>query len=655
MSIAYGERIGDGRAILSYTTSTTDTTVTITYTLQYSFVNPNADYSAYSTTLRGSAAGTTADSVSVRETYDRTITLLSNKTVTYSRPASTSSTTATFNFAVISDKQRSQYPNGSTGSFTVTLNPRPKYTVYFNANGHGTQPTTQRIYAGLTATRPTNPSENYYAFGGWYTTSACTTAWDFSTPITKNVDLYAKWTANKATIAYNANGGTASGSTPISSTTVVSYNGTINLYDVTTFGLTKTGYHVNAGSEWNRNSSGTSTSYNQATNYAWTTFGSATAANTTTTVYANWKVNTFTVTYAAGTTATVTGLPGNSTKTYNIDIKLPTTIPSRTGYSFAGWSASTGGTYQAGATFSGNAGSHGATITMTATWTANRYNIKYSPNRAAGNTGSGTPPTTVKTYDSNANLWDGAGLTNYGTTAVANNQISAKTQFKLMSWNANSAGTGTSYMLNGPAPNVSVHTTLYAKWRLQYIYSAIADLKIIRTSTSASTDTTENDEGKWPYITFKWTKWASIDDNGNTTYAIPACAITIGTDRRGVTLSESDYNASDGYGVCRYKSPAAYSEDQSFPIIIELYDGTTTPIFSVTSRDILSPAIMPIDLYGSGTNVYMGIMTPYVPGQVLTVPDIYVSGDILLTLDSSDLTTTSGKLYKALSDIGWLT
>ena len=68
------------------------------------------------------------------------------------------------------------------------------WTVRFDVQGHGTAPANQTVEDGSTASRPGNPTANTYSFGGWYTDSGCTTAYDFSSPVTGNLTLYAKWT-----------------------------------------------------------------------------------------------------------------------------------------------------------------------------------------------------------------------------------------------------------------------------------------------------------------------------------------------------------------------------------------------------------------------------------------------------------------------------
>jgi uncharacterized repeat protein (TIGR02543 family) len=68
------------------------------------------------------------------------------------------------------------------------------YTVTFNVNG-GSNVATQTINSGGTAVRPANPTRSGYAFDDWYSDSGLTTVYDFSTPVSRNITLYAKWNA----------------------------------------------------------------------------------------------------------------------------------------------------------------------------------------------------------------------------------------------------------------------------------------------------------------------------------------------------------------------------------------------------------------------------------------------------------------------------
>ena len=71
-----------------------------------------------------------------------------------------------------------------------------RYTVTFHMNGHGVQVPQQRnIEHGSTPTPPTEPGSASHKFGGWYTDDTLATKFTFGTDsITKDTDLYAKWT-----------------------------------------------------------------------------------------------------------------------------------------------------------------------------------------------------------------------------------------------------------------------------------------------------------------------------------------------------------------------------------------------------------------------------------------------------------------------------
>ena len=94
---------------------------------------------------------------------------------------------------------------------TVVVTFKPiVYTVTFSANGHGTAPAALEVAYHGRATRPADPAADGFIFGGWFTDSACTKAYEFSTEITGDITLYAKWTVKTYTVTFNANGhGTA--------------------------------------------------------------------------------------------------------------------------------------------------------------------------------------------------------------------------------------------------------------------------------------------------------------------------------------------------------------------------------------------------------------------------------------------------------------
>lgn len=84
-----------------------------------------------------------------------------------------------------------------------------KPIVSFNTNGHGTAPASQTVELNGKAVKPADPTAEGYVFRGWYTTAACTTEFDFNTPITADTTLYAKWD-EIYTVTFNVGGhGTA--------------------------------------------------------------------------------------------------------------------------------------------------------------------------------------------------------------------------------------------------------------------------------------------------------------------------------------------------------------------------------------------------------------------------------------------------------------
>lgn len=72
---------------------------------------------------------------------------------------------------------------------------------------HGDPPTSQNVKYNGTADDPGKLTEEGYTFIGWYTDHTCTTEFKFSTPITGDTKVYAKWEKNAPnTYALNVSG-----------------------------------------------------------------------------------------------------------------------------------------------------------------------------------------------------------------------------------------------------------------------------------------------------------------------------------------------------------------------------------------------------------------------------------------------------------------
>ena len=84
--------------------------------------------------------------------------------------------------------------------------PSHSYKVSFKVDGRNYDIVLAK--EGDAVSLPTSPEKDGYTFDGWYADESCTQKYNPTAPISKNTDLYAKFTANVYTITYNSNGGT---------------------------------------------------------------------------------------------------------------------------------------------------------------------------------------------------------------------------------------------------------------------------------------------------------------------------------------------------------------------------------------------------------------------------------------------------------------
>ena len=76
------------------------------------------------------------------------------------------------------------YANGVT--------PDVRHLVSFDTDG-GSSISSVAVVDGQVVTRPADPTKGNATFAGWYTDAACTTAYDFTSPVTGDLTLFAKW------------------------------------------------------------------------------------------------------------------------------------------------------------------------------------------------------------------------------------------------------------------------------------------------------------------------------------------------------------------------------------------------------------------------------------------------------------------------------
>ena len=365
------------------------------------------------------------------------------------------------------------------------------YTVKFDANG-GTGTMTDEAYKynenkALSANTFTRKG---YTFLGWSSDKNATAAQytdkqsveKLTSKDKDTVTLYAVWKAHVGTVTYNANGGVIG--TTSKSGWSISKDGTILLdgkidhslngqvddgivvygskYDLINtdnqswLNLSRTGYHIKLGAQWNTRADGTGTSFEQDTEYTAQQFIPAleTTNNATATVYANWVPNAYDIVFDANTG---TGTMSNESMTYDMAKALATNAYTKKGYTFTGWNtkADGSGTKYTDKESVKNLAESG-TVTLYAQWKANSYRVTYDAN---GGTGTMADSTAI-----------------YGQNFVTSKNMFNRKGYTFNGWNEKADGSGTAWGLNsdgvyengnGTRPWTWTYTgniTLYAQW-----------------------------------------------------------------------------------------------------------------------------------------------------------------------------------------------
>ncbi|MFA5375822.1 MAG: InlB B-repeat-containing protein, partial [Dehalococcoidia bacterium] len=208
-----------------------------------------------------------------------------------------------------------------------------------NGGTGGTGPTSMQYGATLTAPTVTRTG---YTFTGWDPTVPATVGAGDAT-------YTAQWTPEGTyTVTFNANGGTGSMSDQSASAPTAL---TLNAF-------TRTGYTFTG---WNTEAGGSGTAYADGAEYPFTVSD---------TLYAQWSVNSYNITFDANGG---TGGTGPTSMQYGATLTAPTVT--RTGYTFTGWDPTVPATVGVG------------DATYTAQWSVNSYNITFDANGGDGGTG----------------------------------------------------------------------------------------------------------------------------------------------------------------------------------------------------------------------------------------------------------------------------
>ena len=180
-----------------------------------------------------------------------------------------------------------------------------------------------------------------------------------------------------------------------------------------------------------------------------------------------------------------TGVPGTQTKTHGRSLTLSSVKPSRSGYTFLGWTnSSTSSTvmYNPGGSYTVN-----EDITLFAVWKANTYSVSYNANG-----GYGSPSSQTKTHGHNLTLTD---------------SIPTKTNYIFVGWGTSPSSTSVSYSPGQVYTNNS-SIILYAIWKIGYIPPRIEGLTVDRCDSEGNL--VEN--GTYAKVIFNWSTDKEISE-----------------------------------------------------------------------------------------------------------------------------------------------
>ena len=334
-----------------------------------------------------------------------------------------------------------------------------KYIVAYNANGgSGTMAADTATYGSGYVTKENAFSRTGYTFKGWNEKADGTrtdwTNWigkSWTWTYTKNITLYAQWTANQYQLTLNPNNGSFSDGTTAVKTLKpdLIYNG-YNWCDIGSQKVSRTGYTFDG---WYDKASGGEKVYDVNGSCVTGTYWKNNIYQHTgnLTVYAHWTAKNVTVTFHRNTDSNDTT---TSQQTFTYDVagqKFTDKGWSKTGYTLLGWSTDKNATNASYSVTNGVSNDwinkNSPKVDLYGVWTANKYTVAYNANG-----GSGTMATDKATY--------GAG---YVTKANA----FSRTGYTFVGWNEKADGTGTdwtSWIGKSRTWTYTKNITLYAQW-----------------------------------------------------------------------------------------------------------------------------------------------------------------------------------------------
>ena len=235
------------------------------------------------------------------------------------------------------------YVFNTMGSSNITLYAKWQintYTVTFESNQGSAVPAILTEY-NTAITQPNDPTKIGHTFGGWYSDQTMTVPFVFTTLITQDLTLYAKWNVNSYTMTFNSMGGS-----PINPVTQP-YGSQITVPNPAKEGYDFAGWY---------------TSDTYTTLYTVTTMPDGSM-----TVYAKWTASPYTITFDSNGGTAVTAITANYS-----DVVTKPENPTKMGHTFVDWYSDSALT----TAFVFNTMPVGG-ATLFAKWTVNEYTITF--------------------------------------------------------------------------------------------------------------------------------------------------------------------------------------------------------------------------------------------------------------------------------------
>lgn len=259
-----------------------------------------------------------------------------------------------------------------------------------------------------------------------------------------------------------------------------------------------------------------------------------------------------------------TGAPASISQFKNANATIPTTKPTRTGYTFEGWgtpATATTATYQPG-----DAITTRTDTKLYALWTALTYSVEFDANG-----GDGAPTAQTKTH---------------GTALKLSTTVPTKSGYTFKGWGLSATSTTATYQPGGSYTNNSA-ATLYAVWELAYKIPIIYNLTANRCDSSK----TLKEDGTYALVSFNWECFFDVTE------------IIVAWSSPSSVKTESSLEANGKSGLKNVSIGGGLLDvEKTYSITVTVTDSGGSTSSSIT----LPGSIFPMDVLNGGKGISFG-------------------------------------------------